>query len=220
MIAMAEPMRIVVAEDHVMVRAGLVEIINSFPEFEVVAEAGTGRAAISMASRLQPDLMVLDLDMPDTMDPAVPRDHTAREVIAASPKTQVVILTMHDEPATVRDLLRAGISGFLAKTAGPAELHGALTAAARADGSIFVEVPRHTLLGLSMPRSVPAEQILTAREVEILTCVANGSSNRDLAKELYIAEATVKRHLDRIFKKLDVNSRIGAINRARELNLI
>jgi len=212
-------MRIVVAEDHSVVRAGLVEIINGFPEFEVVGEAGTGETAVAAASRLKPDVMVLDLDMPDTCDPLLPREQTATEVLAASPTTKIIILTMHDDPSTVRDLLRAGASGYLTKTAGPDELRGALNATARGDDSIFIDVPRRTMLGLS-DATAPATDRLTARELEILAHVANGFSNRALAGQLHIAEATVKRHLDRIFKKLNVNSRINAVNRARELQIL
>lgn len=216
---MSTHLRVVVVEDHSIVRAGLVEILNGFPEFEIVGEAGTGKTAIANAERLQPDLMVLDLDMPDTTDPRLRREQTALAVLAASPRTKIVVLTMHDEPATVRELLRAGVSAFLAKTAEPDELRGALNTAARGDDTIVVEVPRHTMLGLSVlpPQSTV---MLTVREVEILDLVADGHSNRALARELHIAEATVKRHLDRIFKKLDVNSRINAVNRAREFSLI
>lgn len=216
---MRPPLRVIVVEDHSIVRAGLVEILSGFPEFEVIGEAGTGRAAVANAESLQPDLMILDLDMPDTTDPNLPREQTALEVLAASPRTKIVVLTMHDEPATVRMLVRAGVSGFLAKTAGPAELRAALNAAARGNDTIMVEVPRHTILALSVPPP-PSTSVLTARELEILTLVANGRSNRALASQLHIAEATVKRHLDRIFKKLDVNSRINAVNRARELHLL
>lgn len=216
---MSTSMRIVVAEDHAMVRAGLVEIINGFPEFEVVGEAGTGKTAVAAASRLKPDVMVLDLDMPDTCDPLLPREQTTSEVLAASPTTKIIILTMHDDPSTVRDLLRAGASGYLAKTAGPDELRGALKATARGDDSIFIGVPRRTMVGLS-DATAPATDRLTARELEILAHVATGSSNRALAGQLHIAEATVKRHLDSIFKKLNVNSRINAVNRARELHIL
>jgi len=212
-------MRIVVAEDHTMVRAGLVEIINGFPEFHVVGEAGTGKTAVEAASRLRPDVMVLDLDMPDTCDPLRPCEQTAREVLAASPTTKIIILTMHDDPSTVRDLLRAGVSGYLAKTAGPDELRGALNATGRGGDTIVIEVPRRTMLGLS-DATAPATDRLTAREQEILAHVAKGSSNRAVAGQLHIAEATVKRHLDRIFKKLNVNSRISAVNRARELQIL
>ncbi len=212
-------MRIVVAEDHYMVRAGLVEIINGFPECEVVGEADTGKTAVAAAMRLQPDIVVLDLDMPDTCEPVHPREQTATEVLAASPTTKIVVLTMHDDPSTVRSLLRAGVSGYLAKTAGPDELHAALNAASRAQDSIVVQVPRRTMLGLSATSAATTDR-LTNREIEILTHVATGTSNRALASQLHIAEATVKRHLDRIFKKLDVNSRIKAVNRARELHIL
>lgn len=215
---MSSPLRVVVVEDHAIVRAGLIEILGGFPEFEVVGEAGTGAAAVAHAERLQPDLMILDLDMPDTTDPQVPREQTALEVLAASPRTRIVVLTLHDEPATVRTMLRAGVSGYLAKTAGPDQLRGALNAAARENDTIVVGVPRDTILALSVPP--PSTSLLTAREVEILTLVADGCSNRALASQLHIAEATVKRHLDRIFKKLDVKSRINAVNRARELHLL
>ncbi|MEJ7831481.1 MAG: response regulator transcription factor [Nocardioides sp.] len=100
-------------------------------------EAGTGKTAVAAASRLKPDVMVLDLDMPDTCDPLLPREQTASEVLAASPTTKIIILTMHDDPSTVRDLLRAGVSGYLAKTAGPDELRVALNATARGDESIL-----------------------------------------------------------------------------------
>lgn len=211
--------RIIVTEDHRMVRAGLVEIINGFPELEVVGEASTGKSAVAIAARLKPDAMVLDLELPDTRHPRFPREQVAIEVLAASPTTRIIVLTMHDDPSTVRDLLRAGVSGFLSKTAGPDELRGALDATGRGDDSVVVEVSRRTMLGLS-DTTTPAAGRLTAREIEILAHVAKGSSNRALASHLNIAEATVKRHLDRIFKKLNVNSRINAVNRARDLQIL
>lgn len=213
---MASPLRVVVAEDHAMVRAGLIEIINGFDEFQVVGQAATGEAAIEAASVHKPDVIVLDLDMPDTLPRDLPPERTAVAVFHASPETKVIVLTMHEDPDTVRRLIRAGVSGYLTKTAGPDELRGALNASVRGDtNNIFIEVPRHTMLGLSGPTQQP-KSALTAREVELLGHVALGASNREVARRLHIAEATVKRHLDRIFKKLDVNSRISAVNRARE----
>jgi DNA-binding NarL/FixJ family response regulator len=213
------PRSVVVAEDHAMVRAGLVEIISGFPEFLTVAEAATGEEAIAAAAKHQPDAMVLDLDMPDTTDPRRSRAETAIDVLAASPRTNIVILTMHDDPETVRQLLRAGVKGFLSKTAGPDELRGALNASDRTDDNVFVEVPRRTMLGLTDTHP-PNGHTLTPRELEVLAHVANGSSTRTLAREMHIAEATAKRHLDRIFKKLDANSRMSAVNRARELGVL
>lgn len=212
-------LKIVVADDHAMVRAGLVEIINGFDDFQVVGEAATGRAAVTLAATFKPDVVVLDLDMPDTSDPLLPREKTAREVLAASPSTRVIILTMHDDADTVGALLRAGVHGYLTKTAGPEELRGALIGTARDGNNVFIEVPRQTIVRLSRTTSGDIEP-LTSREQEVLAHVANGASNRELARQLHIAEATVKRHLDRIFKKLDVNSRISAVNRARELRIL
>ena len=196
---MKASIRVAVVDDHQLFRDGVVEILATLPEVEVVAQGGSSADAVRIAADVRPDVILLDLDV--------------------SPSTCIIILTMHDEAHLVRELLLAGAGGYLLKSAGRDELLSAVKAAANNADSGTVNLSRGAALALSSqtPRHT---SLLTERELEVLQLVAGGGSNRDIARDLHVAEATVKRHLATIVTKLDATSRISAVNAARRLGLM
>lgn len=217
---MTSSVRVAVVDDHQLFREGIVELLGTAGDIEVVGQAGTAADALTTVLATQPDVVLLDLDMPDTVGPGAQRPgDTTRRIRAASPATSVVILTMHDEAHLVRTLLQAGAAGYLVKSASRDELINAVRAAAGQSGSATVSLPRGTVLELSHPVA-SGTGLLTPRENAVLACLAAGGSNRSIAAELHLSEATVKRHLATIYQKLEVSSRLEALVRARELRLI
>jgi DNA-binding NarL/FixJ family response regulator len=210
------PITIVVADDHNLFRSGVVELLESVPEFEIVGEAATGDAAISLSAGHKPHILILDVEMPGPGSVA-----TIHKVTEASPGTRVIVLTMHDDPDLVRTLFDAGAAGYLIKSSGRQELVAAISAACRDENSVVLAVSRQTLLGLGS-EAVQARDasLLSPREIEILLLVADARSNRDIATALYISEGTVKRHLANVYSKLGATSRIDAVRKALVLGAI
>ncbi|MQY04871.1 response regulator [Actinomadura macrotermitis] len=201
-------LRVLVADDHPAMRAGVVALLSADPAITVVGEAADGREAVELAERTEPDVALLDLRMPVLDGVAA----TAR--IAA--RTRVLILTTYDTDADIERAVEAGAVGYLLKDATREELVAALHAAARGETVLAPQVARR--LVNRMRRPAPAA--LTAREAEVLRAVADGLSNADIGRRLVIAEATVKTHLLRIFAKLDVGDRTRAVVVALEQGLL
>ncbi len=213
---MTAPTRIAVVDDHELFRSGVVELLQTVAEFEVVSEGATGVEAITVAHETHPDVLLLDVEMPGPGAAA-----TIRKILDASPATRVVILTMHDDPELVRTLLDAGASGYLVKSAGRTELVAAISTAARGDATVLMSVSRSTALSLTTQSGhTPAQSVLSSREAEILSLLAEGRGNRDIASALYISEGTVKRHVANVYRKLDVSSRVEAIRKAIQIGAI
>jgi DNA-binding NarL/FixJ family response regulator len=200
------PVKIVVADDHNLFRAGLIELLESVPEFTVLGEAATGTAALAMLQELQPDVLMLDVEMPGPGAAGV-----LEQAAQLSPGTRVVVLTMHDDPDLVRSLVEAGAAAYLLKSAGRNELVAAINAASRADGTVLLAVSRPTAVGLGRGPMHSSAGGLSPREFEILSLVAEAKSNRDIARALFISEATVKRHLANVYSKLGASSRMEAV---------
>jgi DNA-binding NarL/FixJ family response regulator len=205
------PIRILLVDDHALFREGLREILEAEPDFEVIGEAGDQASAIAAAARETPDLVVLDVEIPggDAADTVVAMARVA-------PRAQVVVLSMYDDPKTVRRLLGLGVRAYLLKRFTRREILPALRAVS--------DNPDHTALlissnTLSQLNGVQPE-LLSSRELEILTLVAAALSNAQIATRLRIAEGTVKRHLRNIFTKLGAVSRIDAVNKAVDATLI
>lgn len=200
--------RVMLIDDHPVVRAGLRTILDAFPDISVVAEGADGEAALS-ATREEVDVVVCDIQMPG-MDGI-----TATRRLRASDGPPVLILTTYDTQADIVAAVEAGALGYLLKDAPEQALHDAVVATAAGRRTLAPEVAD----ALAERMSRPAEA-LSAREIEILRALETGASNRELAKMLFISEATVKTHLVHIFQKLGVGTRTAAITAARERRVI
>ena len=210
-----ETVRILVADDHILLRGALCGLLDAEPGFEVVAQAGTGTEAIRMAGQYRPDVVLLDIEMPEN-DPSV----TVQRILRQDPGTRIIVLSMSDGRYLVNELLSLGVSGYLHKSVNRETLVSAIRQ--RQDNgrrTITVAVAPESLRGLG-PGESADEQTLSDREIEVLTCTAQALSNRQIAARLGITEGTVKRHLRNIFTKLDAVSRIDAVNKAVERSLI
>lgn len=203
--------RVVIADDHTMFRQGIREMLDTGGDIEVVGEAENGGQAVELVKRERPDVMLLDVEMPVLGARGV-IDRLFEEV--TPPLPSIVVVTMHDDPRLVRDLLARGASAFLTKSASLKELLGAVRAAAEskitAGGQVLV-APREVLDSLDNQANG-----LSDRELEVLLQAARGLSNRQIAGSLHLSEATVKRHLANIYPKLGVGSRTEAVRTALE----
>ncbi|MFF1919865.1 response regulator [Streptomyces sp. NPDC058221] len=200
--AEAAPLRIILADDHTVMRAGLVALLGSEPTVDIVGEAGDGREAVRLVERLRPDVALLDLRMP-VLDGV----GATTEIVAGHSDTRVLILTTYDTDADIERGVEAGATGYLLKDATREQLVDAIHAASRGETVLAPRVAQR--LVAKMRRPVPVA--LTARETEVLDAVADGLSNGEIGRRLFIGEATVKTHLLRIFAKLDVNDRTRAV---------
>ncbi|MBQ0883624.1 response regulator transcription factor [Streptomyces sp. RM72] len=216
------PVRILVCDDHVVVRAGLLALLDSAPGIEVVGEAGTGEEALALAARLAPDVVLMDLQLGAGIDGVettrrLTTGTTATDTTAAgSGRTpHVLVLTTYDTDADITRAIEAGATGYLLKAERPEELFAAIHAAAQGRTALSGPVAGRVMANLRKPR--PA---LTDRERDILAQLATGLGNREIARALFISEATVKTHLRRIYDKLGVDTRAGAVAVAKEQRLL
>lgn len=204
-------LRVVLADDHVVMRAGVAALVSGDATIEVVGEAGDGREAVALVAELAPDLALLDLRMP-VLDGVA----ATAEIVRGHPGTRVLILTTYDTDEEIERAVEAGAIGYLLKDATREQLVAAIHAAARGE---TVLAPRVAQKLVSRMRR-PAPVVLTAREQQVLDAVADGLSNVEIGRRLVIAEATVKTHLLRVFAKLDVSDRTHAVVTAIERGLI
>lgn len=208
---MMKPIRLLIADDHPVVRSGLRDMLSSQPDFEVVAEAKNGVEAVALASRLQPDVVLTDLAMPQ-MDGVT----AIAQIKAQHQDMQILVLTSYDSDSDVLPAVEAGAIGYLLKDAPREELYAAIRAAA--DGKALFTSTVATRLMERMRG--PTEEALSSREIDVLKLVARGASNKEIAGKLYVTEATVKSHLIHIYGKLNVADRTAAVTKALERGIL
>jgi DNA-binding NarL/FixJ family response regulator len=211
--------RVLIADDDDLMRAGLVELLSGEPEIEIVGEAATGRQAVERARRLRPDVVLMDVRMPD-----LDGIQATRELTRAAPDTRVVILTTFEQDDYIFGALRAGASGFLLKRTRPEELIAAVRSVAAGDSLLSPSVTRLVIDRMAQqPLPELANQAklneLTPREREVLELVARGLSNREIATELFVEESTVRTHVKRIQMKLQLRDRVQIVIFAYETGM-
>ena len=212
---MSGPVRVLVADDQALVREGLMTLLQATPGIEPVADAADGAEVVRLAARHRPDVILMDLRMPN-----VDGVQATREIRAAQPEIEIVVLTTHADEASILDALRAGARGYLTKDAGIQEIARAVHAAA-AHQSLLDPVVQAKLLeavGAAAPAPAPAPRSLpdelTPREAEVLSLIARGLSNREIAAHLVVSEATVKTHVNHVFAKIGARDRAQAVHYA------
>ena len=213
--------KVLLADDQALFREGLHTLLSVHADLDVVGEAGNGEEALRLAAAHQPDVILMDVQMP-VLDGVA----ATRRLHAEQPACRVILLTTFDDDEYVFEGLRAGAVGYLLKDAPSARLVEAIQAAARGESFLQTSVTAKVLAEFARlaqrPAGEPAglTEPLSERELEILRLVAEGASNKDVAGRLFLAEGTVKNHVTSIFGKLGVSGRLHAVNRARELGLL
>jgi len=211
--------RVVVADDQLLVRAGLKMVLDAEPDIEVVGEAADGEQVLDVARRTQPDVVLMDIRMPvlDGLE-------AARRLLAREGAPRVLVLTTFDEEEYLYEALRAGTSGFLLKVSPPEQLIGAVRTVAAGNALIDPAVTRRVIAAFGRrvaTKPPPATlQELTARELEVLQLMARGLSNQEIAAELIVGDATVKTHVARVLMKLGLRDRVQAVVFAYEHGIV
>jgi len=209
-------MRILVADDHSLFRDGIISLLEA-AGLEVVGQVGDGRAAVEAAQRLRPDVVLLDIDMPQMNGL-----EALRLIKAQQPETQVVMLTVADDDANLLEAARAGAQGYLLKSLNGDEFLRMLNGLQQGKAAMTRQTTARLMKGFSAPATPQVESTknLTEREIELLQLVANGLSNKAVAKQLSISENTVKYHLKNILQKLGVQNRTEAVTYAIRTGLL
>jgi DNA-binding NarL/FixJ family response regulator len=203
--------RVLIADDDDLMRAGLVELLSGEPEIEIVGEASTGREAVERARRRGPDVVLMDVRMPD-----LDGIGATRELMRAAPGARVLILTTFEQDDYIFGALRAGASGFLLKRSRPEELIAAVHTIASGDSLLSPSITRRVIDRMAQqPTPELADQAklheLTPREREVLELVARGLPNREIARQLVVEESTVRTHVRRILMKLELRDRVQIV---------
>jgi DNA-binding NarL/FixJ family response regulator len=206
------PLRILLADDHEVVRHGLKLLIDGQPDMQVIAEAGDGEAAVQQAVRLKPDVIVMDISMPG-MNGLV----ATRKLRQLQPKAAIVTLTRHTDDAYLQELLRAGVSGYVLKQSAPAELVQAIRAAAAGgqylDSALTARVTA-AFMGKAPRHKMQPSAAVSERESEVLRLIASGYSNKEIAAQLSLSVKTVEAHKANAMRKLELRGRIDIVKYA------
>lgn len=217
-VASEQPIRVILADDHAVVRKGIREFLEEEGDIVVVAEAADGNEALVLVAQHQPDVAVLDIQMPD-----VGGIEATRRIKAEQPGVRVLVLTAYDDDPYVFALLQAGASGYILKTAGSRELVQAVRAVHRGESALDPAVAQKVVQRLTTGRPLSAQatiEPLTERELEVLRLAAKGLTNKAIGQALDISDRTVQGHLANIYGKLDVGSRTEAVTEALKLGWI
>jgi DNA-binding NarL/FixJ family response regulator len=212
---MTGPVRVMVVDDQAVVREGLMTLLEAAPDIKPVASAGDGEEAVALCARHRPDVVLMDLRMPK-LDGV----EATRRIRAAQPDTEIVVLTTLADEASILDALQAGARGYLTKDAGIAEIARAVHAAADHQALLDPVVQSRLIAAASAgarPAPPPAQSLpdgLTPREAEVLSLIARGLSNGEIAATLVVSEATVKTHINHVFAKIGARDRAQAVHYA------
>ena len=209
--------RVLIADDHGVLRAGLRSLLAGEPGFEVVGEAADGDAAVSLAGELQPDVALLDISMPGPGGIEV-----TKQILQRSPATRVLILTVHEDASLLKGALRVGAAGYIVKRAVQSELINALRAVAEGEMYVHPSMTRNLvrMTGTAHGGGAPRASELTPRELDVLRLVAQGHTNRQVADELGIGVRTVETHRANLMGKLGLETRIDLVRYALDHKLV
>ena len=208
--------RLLIVDDHTVVRDGLTAMLERQGDFSVVGEAKDGREAVQRATELRPDVILMDLRMPELDGVGA-----MREIQADDPEARFIVLTTYDSDEAIFDAIEAGAKGYLLKDASRDELFRAVRAVHQGESLIQPSVTRRVLDRLAhLSRQGPEVDVLSERELDVLKHMAKGSGNKEIASSLSVTESTVKTHVANIFQKLGVNSRTEAVTRALQRDII
>lgn len=216
---MADAIRLLLADDHAVVRSGLRLLLESQPDMVIIGEAENGEEAIRRTKELGPDVVLMDIEMP-----GMNGIEAARQIKAQSPRTAVLALTMYEDDQYFFEMLRAGASGYVPKRAAPDELASAIRAVSRGEVFLHPSLAGRLVQDYLQRRDVEVQEQaagdLTPREQEVLTLIAQGLSNNEIADQLVISAKTVDRHRENIMRKLNLHNRVELVRYAIEKGLI
>jgi len=206
--------RIVVIDDHALFRAGLVSLLTTIPEFEIVGEAGDGREGLEVISTEKPDVVLLDVNMP------VMGGVDMVEALQEPEKPRILMLTISKHDEDLFGAIAAGADGYLLKDAEPEELRRSILLVAEGKSVLSPEVTGRVLKAIGSSHGIPPDVALSKREMDVLKCLAKGMTSAQIANELFISENTVKTHVRHILEKLEASNRAEAVSRAIQLGVI
>ncbi|MBK8799877.1 MAG: response regulator transcription factor [Caldilinea sp.] len=211
------PLHLLLVDDHPIVRTGLRMLFQSEPDMQVVGEVDSGAEAIVAVQKLHPDVVIMDVAMP-----GMNGIEATRQIKANSPETAVLALTMHEDEQYFFAMLNAGASGYIPKRAAPDDLVAAIRVVAEGNVFLYSSLARFLMKDIAEQKltATSEDDGLTAREIEVLTLIAEGSTSREIAEELVISVKTVERHRENIMRKLDVHSRVELVKYAIRRGLI
>ncbi|MEN4011181.1 MAG: response regulator transcription factor [Bellilinea sp.] len=209
------PIRLVVVDDHALFRRGLVGLINDLPGMSVVGEASDGREALDIIQKHTPDIVLLDVNMPD-MDGI----QTVDEIRRLRLPVRVLMLTISESEDDLLSAIRLGADGYLLKNIDPEDLRKAILHVVQGEGALSPEVTGAVMRALAKQGNVKSQPPLSDRELEVLECLATGQTTNQIAAHLFISENTVKTHVRHILEKLEASNRTEAVSKGLQLGLI
>lgn len=209
------PIRLVVVDDHALFRRGLVGLLSDMDEIQVVGEAGDGSEALETIRRVNPDIVLLDVNMP-IMDGV----KTVEALRKQNLPVRIIMLTISQQEEDLMSAIRLGADGYLLKNTEPEELRKALLRVAAGEGALAPEVTGTVLRALARHPETPVQQQISDREMEVLDCLALGQTTSQIASKLFISENTVKTHVRHILEKLEASNRTEAVGKAIQLGII
>lgn len=215
MSSIKNPLRLMIVDDHTLFRRGLVGLLDEMPDFEVVGQASDGLQALVVLEQVNPDVVLLDLNMP-RMDGI----ETLRQIRHRKFPTRVLMLTISQTSEDLLDAIRAGADGYLLKNTEPDDLRKSLLRVAEGQGALSPEVTGTVMRALGRLSTEEQSPILSDRELEVLACMVDGMTTMQIASQLFISDNTVKTHVRHIFEKLEVSNRAEAVGKAMQIGLI